>query len=192
MALVTHIKWSHRARRLWATSLTLMFLGAGIMAQEPTASEQQVKAAFLVNFPKYVDWPAESFAETNSPIVIAVLDETKVADELQKMIAGRTANGRKIVLKRLAPGEEPGACQILFVAAAEQAHLPDVLAKFKGASVLTVGENDDFLDGGGIINLTRRNGKIALVVNLTAADHARLKISSKLLSVAEVVKGKVN
>jgi YfiR/HmsC-like len=160
------------------------------IAEEPQASEDQVKAAFLVNFAKYVDWPAEAFAGTNSPIVIAVPGETKVAEEVQKAIAGRTVNGREIVLKRPASGEAPGVCHILFISAAEQERSPNLLVKLKNASVLTVGESDDFLEDGGIINLTRRDRKIALEVNLTAASNARIKISSKLLNVASVVKGK--
>lgn len=160
------------------------------IAEEPMPSEYQVKAAFLINFPKYVDWPAEAFAGTNSPVVLAVPGETKVAGEIQKVIAGRTVNGREIVLKRLASGEESGVCHILFISAAEQRRSPNLLAKLKDGGVLTVGESDDFLESGGIINLARRDQKIALEVNLTAAGNARIKISSKLLSVASVVKGK--
>lgn len=152
--------------------------------------EYQVKAAFLVNFPKYVDWPAEAFAETNSPVVIAVLGETKVTAEVQKIIAGRTVNGREIVLKRLPSGEEPGGCHILFIPAVEQQRSPNLPAKLKDTSILTVGEYDDFLERGGIINLARRDQKIAVEVNLSAADQARIKISSKLLSVARIVKVK--
>jgi hypothetical protein len=160
------------------------------IAEEPLPSESQVKAAFLINFPKYADWPAAAFAETNSPIVIAVLGETLVTEEIQKVITGRTVNGRKIVLKRLTSGEEPGVYHVLFISAAEQRHSPDVLAKLKDASVLTVGESDDFLEGGGIINLARRDRKIALEVNLVAANRAGIKVSSKLLNVASVVKSK--
>jgi hypothetical protein len=192
VTFVANIKFLPCTRRFWAAALALAFLAAHVIAQDAAYSEQAVKAAFLVNFPKYVDWPAESFAATNSPIVIAVLGETKVAGELQKMITDRTVGGRKIVLKQLASGEAPGACQILFVAAAEQAHASDVLGKIKDESILTVGESDNFLDHGGIINLALRNQKVALVINLAAADQARLKISSKLLSVAEVMKGKAH
>jgi hypothetical protein len=160
------------------------------IAEEPLASEHQVKAAFLVNFPKYVDWPSGAFAETKSPIVIAVLGETPVTEEIQKVIEGRTVNGRKIILKRLASGEEPGVCHILFISAVEQRHLPEVLVKLKDASVLTVGESDNFLEDGGIINLARRDQKIALEVNLIAANKAQIKISSKLLSVASLMKSK--
>jgi hypothetical protein len=196
MAVLTRI--SHRpprASRVVLCALLVMaagcIVGASVSsAEEPLPTEYQVKAAFLVNFPKYVDWPAEAFAETGSPIVIAVLGESKVIEEIQKVIAGRTVNGRQIVLKRLAAGEESGVCHVLFVSAAEQQHSPDLLAKLKDASILTVGESDDFLESGGIINLAHRDQKIALEVNLAAADKARIKISSKLLGVASVVKGK--
>jgi hypothetical protein len=160
------------------------------IAEEPQPSEYQVKAAFLVNFPKYVDWPTNTFAGMNSPIVIAVLGESRVVEEIQKVIAGRTVNGRQIVLKRLASGAEPGACQILFISSAEQQLSPNLLVRLKDAGILTVGESDNFLEGGGIINLVRRDQKIALEVNLTAAATARINISSKLLGVASVVKGK--
>jgi len=154
------------------------------------SSEYQVKAAFLVNFPKYAEWPPEAFAETNSPIVITVLAETNVAEEVQKAIRGRAVNGREIVLQRLASGAEPGVCHILFISAAEQRHSPALLAKLKNASILTVGESEDFLRSGGIINLARQDQKIALQVNLKAAGRARIKISSKLLTVAKLVEGK--
>jgi len=186
---------SRKLRRLrqMVTSLcaALVFLSTGnkVRAGEPAVPEHHVKAAFLVSFPKYVDWPAEAFAETNSPIVIAVLGESKVAEEIQKLIAGKSVNGREIILKRLASSEEPGACHILFISAAEQQRSPNLLAKLKNASILTVGESDDFLDNGGVINLARRDRKIALEVNLTAANKSRIKISSRLLGVASVVKG---
>jgi hypothetical protein len=188
---------SRMARRSIASrplALVLSFVllhssGAALFAQEAPLPEHQVKAAFLVNFPKYVDWPAQAFAATNSPIVIAVLGETKVTGELHKIITNRTVNGREIILQRLAPGEVPRTCHILFIAAAEQKRSSNLLGSLK-AGVLTVGESDDFLERGGIINLARRDQKIALEVNLAATDRAGLKISSKLLSVAGVVKGR--
>jgi YfiR/HmsC-like len=183
------------ARRSFFCVLLLMAVawlaGTSVcVADEPLPSEYQVKAAFLINFPKYADWPAAVFAELNSPIVIAVLGETKVFEELKKLIAGRTINGREIVLKRAVAGTAPGVCHILFFSAAEQRHSANLLAKLKNISILTVGESDDFLERGGVINLARRNRKIALEVNLAAASNSRIKISSKLLSVANVVEGK--
>lgn len=188
MTFPANIKWLHRASLLLAMPLTLMFLAVVANPQESAPTEYQVKAAFLINFPKYVDWPAKAFATTNSPIVIAVVGDTKVADEIQKIITNRIVNGRELALKRLASGDATSACHILFISAAEQKRSPSLLAK-RNEGVLTVGESNDFLERGGIINLARHDEKIALEVNLAAADQARIKVSSKLLSVATVVRG---
>jgi hypothetical protein len=190
MTIPTNIKWLPLTSRLSRQALALMLFVASTVAQETAPSEYLVKAAFLINFPKYVDWAPEAFAETNSPIVIAVLGESEMTAELRKIIAGRIVNGREIVLKRLDSDDASGVCHVLFVPATEQKRLPNLLAKLKAGGVLTVGESDGFLDRGGIINLARRDQKIALEVNLIAADQARIKISSKLLNVASVVKGK--
>ena len=171
---------------MWLLGTTLS------VAQESRVSENQVKAAFLINLPKYVEWPAEAFTNLNSPIVIGVLGESKVTEEIKRLIPGRSINGREIVLKSLAPGEDSGVCHILFISAAEQQRSPNLLARLKNASVLTVGESNDFLERGGIIDLARKDQNIAFEVNLAAADLARIKISSRFLRLAAVVKGKTN
>ena len=153
-------------------------------AQETEASEDAVKAAFIVSFPKYVDWPAEAFTNANSPIIIGVLGETTVTRDLQRVIAGRVVNGRALILKRVAPGEEETAnFHILFIPAEEQRRASNFLARHKRGA-LTVGESNDFLERGGVINLRRQNQKIGLEVSLTSASNAGLKLSSKLLAVA--------
>ncbi|MDB6129004.1 MAG: hypothetical protein JWM04_111 [Verrucomicrobiales bacterium] len=169
----------------WVAAATVGF------SAETLSSEPQVKAAFLINFAKYADWPSNAFEKANSPIVLGVLGDNKVGEELQKVIAGRVINGREIVLKRANSIDEAGACHILFISNAEQQHTPTLLEQVKG-HVLTVGESPDFLEKGGVINLVRKDQKIALEVNLLAADKAQIKISSKLLSVATLVKGKAN
>jgi hypothetical protein len=161
-----------------------------IAAETPALLEYQIKAAFLLKFPKYAEWPPEAFPDATGPLVIAVLGESKVTEEIQKGIAGRTINGREVVLKQLLSPEDAIDCHILFVAAAEQPHVTGLLARLKNRGVLTVGESDGFLAAGGVINLALRDRKVSLEVNLAAADRARIKISSKLLSVANVVTGK--
>ncbi len=156
------------------------------------ASEDEVKAAFIVSFPKYVDWPAEAFANDHSPIIIGVLGGTTLTRDLQRIIAGRVVNGRKLILTQLAPGEEETAIfHILFVPAGEERGASSFLAKHKRGA-LTVGESDDFLAGGGIISLRQRNQKIGLEVSLTSASDAGFKLSSKLLEVASAVRGRPN
>ena len=161
-------------------------------AQKTEASEDEVKAAFIVSFPKYVDWPADAFTNAISPIIIGVLGESTVTRDLQRIIAGRVVNGRKLILKQVAPGEEETAnFHVLFVPAEEQRRASNFLAKHKRGT-LTVGESDDFLARGGIISLRRQNQKIGLEVNLTSASDAGVKLSSKLLGVASAVRGRSN
>jgi hypothetical protein len=163
-------------------------------AEEAMPTEFQVKAAFLINFPKYVDWPTNAFAETNSPITVAIWGDENVANEAQNMIGnGRIISGHPVVLKRIAREEEINRdCHILFIGTSERQRIPSILEKIRGEKILTVSESDDFLEQNGIINLARQGRKIRLQVNLTAAGNAQLKISSRLLVAADVVKGKSN
>jgi hypothetical protein len=178
----------------WFLAIAVMISGLPSLAQEPMPLDYQVKAAFLVNFPKYVDWPANTFAEPNSPIVVAVFGDDNVADEFQSMIQdGLVISGHPVVLKKITKEAEIGRdCQILYIAASERPEIPNILAKVQGLGILTVGETEGFLESGGIINLVPKNHKIRLQVNLTAAGRAHLKISSRLLVAADVVEGKQN
>jgi hypothetical protein len=182
---------SGRAGRWLALAAVLFGTGSGgpAAAGPAEASESQVKAAFLLNFPKYVEWPAETFATTNSPIVVTVMGDAAVAADLGKMITGKTVNGRPLVLKQInASAEAPRDSQILFIGATVR-RSAEVLAQVRPRAILTVGEGEDFLPNGGAIRFARRDQKIRLEINPAAATHAQLKISSKLLSVADVVKG---
>jgi len=171
--------------------LGLLIAAPVTRAEEGVASESQMKAAFLVNFPKYVDWPVTS---TNRSVVVAIYGDDRVVNEFLDMIhGGRSINGRPLTLKRITTEEEiQSDCDILFIAASQRHRIPAILEKVKGTSILTVSESEDFLEKGGIINLIRKDRNIRLGVNLKAAGQARLRISSSLLSVADVVKGKPN
>jgi len=154
--------------------------------EESSSPEYQIKAAFVLNFPKYVDWPPSAFAGTNSPIVIAVFGSNEVGAELEAACRGKIINGRQVMFKRVAAVDDSAGCNILFVGDSEKRNLPAIFEKLRNSSVLTVGESDDFIEKGGIINLTRHDQKISLEVNLIAAQLAGLRISSKLLRVAKV------
>jgi hypothetical protein len=179
---------------IWAVNLSLATGIFTAAAEEEMPADFQLKAAFLINFPKYVDWPTNVFSETNSPITIAIFGDENVADAVQNMIAsGRTISGHPLVLQRIVREEEiTGDSQILFIAASERQRIPSILEKIRGKKILTVSENDNFLEQDGIINLARQGRKIRLQVNLTAAGNAQLKISSRLLVAADVVKGRSN
>ncbi len=154
--------------------------------------DYQVKAAFLVNFPKFVDWEPAAFADTNSPIVVGIYGDDNIAGEFEKMIeGGRAVSGRTITLRRITSEQQIGTnCQVLFIARSERHRIPAILDRVRGTGVLTVSETEDFLDAGGMINMVPRDRKIRLQVNLAVARDAHLNISARLLKVADVVKGK--
>lgn len=172
--------------------LGLTFSARSAIAEGKVLPDYEVKAAFLLNFPKYVEWSADPSAETNGPIIIAFLGESKVSEALSKVIPNKSANGRAIVARVIATDAESAGCHILFIGDSERRRIPAILEKLKGANLLLVGESADFLEKGGVINLAVRERKVRVEVNLDAAVRANLKISSKLLGVADVVKGKAN
>jgi hypothetical protein len=172
-------------------AVALVNVPISVEAEDEAPQDYQVKAAFLVNFPKYVDWPAEAFASANSPITVGVFGDENVAREYQNMTQGLVIDGHPVVLKRIqSEADLTGSFQILFIATSERARAASILEKLKGSPVLLVGETDNFLDQGGMINLIPKNRKIRLQINLIAARQAHLKISSRLLVAADLVKGK--
>jgi len=177
----------------WLLGLMVWWLGANAgFAADSAFTEYQVKALFLMNFTKYVDWPATAFAETNSPISIGVYGENKFGDDLPKAVVSRSVNGRSIMIRQIGSTNDLAKCHILFISSSEQKNLGKILAQTRGLPVLTVGESEQFTEQGGDINFVKKDGKIRLEINLQAAQEAKLQISSKLLSVADVVKGKTN
>ena len=151
-------------------------------------SEYQVKAAFLYNFAKFIEWPAEAFSSGNAPIQLCLAGEDPFGPLLEQTIQGKAAQGREMRIKRLKENEDLRACHILFVGPAEDKRLAQIMDRLNGASVLTVGETHNFTRLGGVITLGLEQNKVRFEVNLQSAERARLKVSSKLLTLARVVR----
>ena len=175
--------------RLRATSILglslvwLLSVGNG-RAQESQPTEYQIKAAFLFNFAKFVEWPPAAFAEATSPMVIGVLGENPFRDDLERTIQGKTINNRPLVIKEFRSPAEATNCHVLFISTSEKQRLPEILKSLHGTSVLTVGETDRFIETGGMINFVAEGNKIRFQINEVAAKSAGLKTSSKLLNLA--------
>ena len=168
-----------------------MPLGAGhVSGGEVSLAEYQVKALFLLNFTKFVAWPGGAFPGTNTPVVIGVYGEDKFGGALKKVVEGKTVSGRQIIIQSIDRSDEAEKCQILFISDSEKKHLGETLDKLKALPVLTVGESDQFMEQGGMINFVKKEGSVRLEINMDAARQARLQISSRLLTVADKVKGK--
>jgi len=154
--------------------------------------EYQVKALFLLNFTKYVEWPPNAFAASNTPITIGLYGESKLGEALTSVVAGKTIGGRTIAIREIEGADDSSQCQILFVSDSESSRMRQILDKTSALPILTVGEDAAFAQYGGIINFVLKNGNVRLQIDLMAAKKAGLTISSRLLAVADVVKGKVN
>ncbi len=150
--------------------------------------EYQIKAAFLYNFTKFVEWPADRFANESSPIMLCVIGKDPFGAILEDTVTGKTANGRYIYIRRIDNVDDLDACHLLFVGLSEPERLRHIIASSHGANVLTVGDMDDFVEFGGVISLSKRANKIQFEINLIAARQARLKLDLKLLRLASSVR----
>jgi len=144
--------------------------------------EYQIKAAFLFNFTKFVDWPPRTFADENSPIVIGVVGWNPFGDELEKITNGRAVNGRKIQVRVVTTPEGVADVQALFIPAGEENRLRP--SSWRNAPVVVVGETAAFEELGGTITFTREADKDRFSINQAAAERAGLKISAQLLKLA--------
>jgi hypothetical protein len=158
-------------------------------ADGPLAPEYAVKAAFLYNFAKFVEWPADAFRGPRDPMTLCVLGEDPLAGEIEQTVGGKTAMGRQIVVRRFTGLAGLAECRILFVSSSEEPRLDQILAAVAGRAVLTVGEEEAFTRAGGIISFVVRQNRVRFQIDRAAAARAGLSISSRLLELAETVTG---
>jgi len=154
-------------------------------------SEYQIKAAFLYNFANFVEWPDGAFSDEISPIVLVVLGKDPFGIIL-KSAEGKTIKGRKLIIKRFEALPDLEFCHILFISSSEKYNMENILSKLNHFGVLTVGDTDSFTQMGGVINFIKVDNKVRFEINLNAAKAASLEISSKLLSLAKIIKSSKN
>jgi hypothetical protein len=172
---------------LVAILAALLMSAVPASADEPGFNEYQVKAAFLYNFAKFVDWPSDAFAGPQAPFVIAILGGNPFGDML-KTLKGKSVKGHPLVVREAASPDALDDCHLVFFAAGERARHAEWLRQADRPGVLTVGDSDGFIQKGGAINMVVVEGRVAIEVNPDAAHRAKLSVSSKLLSLARIVK----
>ena len=172
-----------------ALALSLVLGAIFISSTEgQTADEYKVKAAFLFNFAKFVEWPPTSFTSNDQPIEICVLGQNPFGTSLEDAVRGKLAANRTFVVREVSSAQQACTCHILFVGASERKRSRTVLVELKGDSVLTVGETEDFTASGGVISFKLQDGRVRIEIDPAAAERGNLRISSKLLSLAEIKK----
>ncbi len=147
--------------------------------------EHEVKAAFLYKFLSFVEWPAQSFAHAGAPLVIGVLGSDEVHASLRDIVPERSAQGRPLELRKLKDGERPAGVHLLFVGRAASAALPKLAAQ---PGLLVVGETEGALERGAMINFLRVDGRVRFEVAPEAAERRGLRVSSRMLAVAQHVR----
>jgi hypothetical protein len=173
-----------RQRKVAVVALAAL---ATVLATAPAraqirAGEYQVKAAFLVNLAKFVQWPLDA---PSGELVIGVIGDEFFSRALDQLVSGKNIQGRDVVVRRLRWDDDLDPCHIVFVASSEARHLPDILARTPQTGVLTVGESPDFLRDGGLVRFYLERNRMRVQIDGTRAADAGLKISSQLLSLGE-------
>jgi hypothetical protein len=146
----------------------------------PQASESDVKAAYLFQFSKYVEWPATSTVAADT-ITMCVVGDTGVAGALQKIARDEAAAGRRIVVQQDPDVPHAADCRILFVARGEDQRLAALAKALERKPTLIAGDDESFLRHGGMVAFFVQDRKLRFSISLAAADAAHLKISSQLL-----------
>jgi hypothetical protein len=172
---------THSRFRVAELCVVVLLAQGALFAQ--AAGEYEIKAAFLYKFAGFVQWPEDA---GGGPVCLGVMGQDPFGAALEDAVRGKTVNGRPFLIRRFQKPADPGPCQIVFISASERERVKLVLSHLQPA-VLTVGDMPGFCESGGIIGFDLLERRVRLRINLEAAQRARLRLSSKLLSLAKLV-----
>src|ERR1051325_1244096 len=177
-----------RPMRFGATLLTLLSLLLTYSrgrAQDSAPSEYQLKAAFIFNFAKFVEWPPTAFSDAKSPFVVGVLGENPFSTDLERALHDKTLNRRPMKAVECRTLAEAKKCHIVFISASEKTRIREILKDLGPTNILTVSDADGFIESGGMIAFYREGNKIRFEINDQTAKKAGLKIDSRLLGLGK-------
>jgi hypothetical protein len=172
----------------WLVLAMCGLLLAGPVQTVRAASEYELKAAFLLNFAQFVQWPADNAASTSGTVILGVLGKDPFGPAIARALGDRTINGRHVTMRHFSSLPEARNCHVLFISSSEEPQLDEILRSLANSSVLTVSDIARFTDSGGAIGLIQDGTRIHFEVNLEAANAAGLKINSDLLALAKAIK----
>lgn len=180
-----------RAAR-WRGLLALLALLSSVaqvaVSSDLSASrEYQLKAAFVYNFTKFIEWPPQSFPGASDSIVVGVLGDSPFGAQLAQVVKDRRVNGRGIVVKRVDTAAEARSVHLLFVGAMQDGHFDEIEPGLAGSAVVTIGESSSFAGRGRTINFVLEDDKLRFEINMDSAEHAGLRISAQLQKLAKAI-----
>ena len=168
---------------------TLLPVEISTSAELSRSSEYELKAAFLYNFIKFTEWPAEEARQKSEPFIIGIVGRDPFGAALDKVIEGEIFQNKTVMTRRFPRMDEAAAnSEVLFIGSSEESNLPAILKSLDGQPVLTVSEIENFAHRGGVIQLKKENNKIVFEINIEAAKRAGLAMNAQLLKLAKIVK----
>jgi preprotein translocase subunit Sec61beta len=162
-------------------------LFSGSAPAEPAASEYEVKAAFLLNFARLVEWPKDAFSDAGSSFGVGLLGTASASEQIQQFLEGKSIGSHTVHAQQIESADEAAGFHMVFVGASSGAEVGEVAAAIGGGPVLLVGESEGFATSGGAINFFTEGNKIRFEINPRAAEAAGLRVSSRLLRVAKII-----
>ena len=174
---------SHRIARL-----LLLGISFSRFCAAQAFNEYQVKAAFLYTLTRFIEWPSQSFSGPSAEMTVCTLGGDPFGKHLDDAIRGKIVEGHPVAVRRLTDRSGAAQCHLLFIAPSEQYRMRSLLSLVYAPGLLTVGDSVDFASQGGIVELRLEGDHIRMIVNLTAAEQAKLKISSRVLSLATIIR----
>jgi hypothetical protein len=198
MRRVQRYRFAAPGRTLWRKRVLISWLGVAALAtllqmpsltaQEAKPSEYAVKATYLFNFARFVEWPAGAAATAKDSFAICVLGQDPFGQALDATLAGEAVEGKPVVAKRISRLQDSADCRILFISPSEDIRLKEILTAVNKSAVLTVSDMPQFARRGGMIQFVLDGSRVRFEVNLTNARDAGLTLSSELLKVAVAVR----
>jgi hypothetical protein len=158
------------------------------VGQEDSVDEYKLKAAILYHLTQFVEWPDSAKLDRTTPILLCILGQDPFGDSIASSIPKETDTGRPLVIRHLRSSTEFQGCQILYISSSERKNAVHIFLTLGGSSILTVGEMTQFASHGGIVQFSIEDRHVRFAINLDAASRAGLKISSKLLVLAQIVR----
>jgi len=152
-----------------------------------TLSEYGLKAVFLFNFTKFVEWPNEAFAAPNAPLCIGVLGDDPFGELLDEAVRGEISRGHPLTVRRARDVMPLRECHVVFISRSEESRVAEILEELDGVPTLTVGDSQGFARLGGVIGFYLEGNKLRFEISHSAARRKELKISSQLLSLGKIV-----
>ena len=179
------MSWSTFARRV-VVPLVLLLVGPATRVPAQDVTEVGLKGAFLFNFARFTEWPADAL-RADSTVSACVLGDHAVADALSRTVKGKLLGGREIAVTAVAPNASLPNCHLLYLSGLTESRIVEIVSALRDVPVLTVSDSDTFTKRGGIVQIFVESGTMKFRINSRSARRARLQLSSRLLALAEVI-----